>query len=170
MKAKQVREAWVRSLRQISGAAIAIAFGVALVQIMKNSATAEMDGMMTAMAKLLSHLAGKAYILIAPLIGVLGSFVSGSNTVSNLLFTNLQYDTASQLGISTVAAVALQVIGGAVGSPICINSIVAASATVGLSGAEGKIIKTNLLVVLLYTTAATLLVLLLDSVLGWIPM
>ena len=169
MSAKAAKEAWVDSLKQIASAAIAIAFGVALVQIMKNSATAEMKGMMTIMAEFLAGLAGKAYIFIAPFIGVLGSFISGSNTVSNILFTNLQFDTAAQLGLSTVAIVALQVVGGAIGNITCINNVVAACATVGTTGAEGKIIKTNIIPMIVYTVVALLTVVVLINVFGFAP-
>ncbi len=169
MSAKAVKEAWADSLKQIASAAIAIAFGVALVQIMKNSATADMKGMMTVMAEFLAGIAGKAYLVIAPFIGVLGAFISGSNTVSNILFTNLQYDTALNLQLSTVAIVALQVVGGAIGNITCINNVVAACATVGTTGSEGKIIKTNIIPMILYTIVALLTVLLLVNVLGFAP-
>jgi lactate permease len=169
MSVKAAKEAWVDSLKQIASAAIAIAFGVALVQIMKNSATAEMKGMMTVMAEFLAGLAGKAYLFIAPFIGVLGAFISGSNTVANILFTNLQYDTALNLELSTVAIVALQVVGGAIGNITCINNVVAACATVGTTGAEGKILKTNILPMIIYTVVALLTVVLLVNVIGFAP-
>ncbi len=169
MSAKAVKAAWVDSLKQIASAAIAIAFGVALVQIMRNSATAEMKGMMEIMAEFLANIAGKAYIAIAPFIGVLGAFISGSNTVSNIMFTNLQYSTALQLELSTVAIVALQVVGGAVGNITCINNVVAACATVGTTGAEGKIIKTNIIPMILYTLVVLLTVVVLMYVFGITP-
>ena len=169
MSKKAACEAWVDSLKQIASAAIAIAFGVALVQIMKNSATAEMKGMMTIMAEFLAGLAGKAYLFIAPFIGVLGAFISGSNTVSNILFTNLQFDTAAQLGLSTVAVVALQVVGGAIGNITCINNVVASCATVGTTGSEGKIIKTNIIPMILYTVVALLTAVVLINVFGFAP-
>ena len=136
---------------------------------MKNSATAEMKGMMTVMAEFLAGIAGKAYIFIAPFIGVLGAFISGSNTVSNILFTNLQFDTAAQLGLSTVAVVALQVVGGAIGNITCINNVVAACATVGTTGSEGKIIKTNIIPMILYTVVALLTAVVLINVFGFAP-
>ena len=185
MSAKKVKEAWVDSLKQIASAAIAIAFGVALVQIMKNSGTEAMktmleesgktvakvsdSGMMPIMADFLAGIAGQAYLVIAPFIGVLGAFISGSNTVSNILFTNLQYDTAANLGLSTVAIVALQVVGGAIGNITCINNVVAACATVGTTGSEGKIIKTNIIPMIVYTLIALATVAVLIYVVGFKP-
>ncbi len=170
MKKREATDAWKTSFRQVSPAAVAIAFGVALVQIMKNSATDAMSqkSMMTVIADFLADIAGKAYLFIAPFIGVLGAFISGSNTVSNILFTNLQYGIASNLGLSTVIVVALQTVGGAIGNIICINNVVAACATVGAVGKEGKIIKTNFIPMLIYTLAAFLTVVFLIN-LGFSP-
>lgn len=45
------------------------------------------ESMLMVMAQSVADLFRSAYVLFAPLIGVLGSFMSGSNTVSNTLFT-----------------------------------------------------------------------------------
>ncbi len=117
MKGEQVRKAWADTGRQISGAAIALIFGVAVVQIMINSGNNDsgMASMISTLASDLAQISGAAYPLIAPLLGVLGAFISGSNTVSNILFSSLQYETANMLGISSVLIVALQVLGGGIG-------------------------------------------------------
>ena len=166
MDKKAVKEAWGESFRMIASAAIAIAFGVALVQLMRNSAVGGVMGMMDAMAKVLSEVFSSAYIVIAPFIGVLGAFISGSNTVSNIMFTNLQYQTALDAGLKTVMIVGLQVAGGAIGNITCINNVVAACATVGTVGSEGKIIKTNVIPMLLYAVVGLLTVLIANNIFG----
>lgn len=153
MKGDAIKGAFRDTFKQITGAAIALFFGVALVNIFRytniDSATmttvadAVKDSMLLVMAKALAALAGKAYIVIAPFIGVLGSFMSGSNTVSNTLFSSLQFETANLVGMSTVFIVALQNMGGAIGNMVCVNNVVAACATTGTNGNEGKIIRTN---------------------------
>lgn len=157
MPKDKVRLAWSDTIKQISGAAVAIVAGICLVQIMKFSDinTSGIPNMMNVLAEKISAVGKVAYVLISPLIGILGSFISGSNAVSNLLFTNLQFETATTLGISEIATVASQVVGGAVGNIICINNIVAACATVGISGKEGKIIKINIIPTLIYTAVIT---------------
>ena len=147
------KRAWSETFKQISGAAVAILFGIALVQVMKFSDINEsgLHNMMVMMAEVLSKTGNSLFIVLSPLIGVLGSFISGSNAVSNLLFTNLQFETAQSLGLSAVLVVAMQVIGGAIGNIICVNNAVAVCATVGISGKEGKIIKTNILPTAIYT-------------------
>ena len=156
MDGKAVKTAWAGSLNQVKGAAIALLFGVAMVYIFRNSAndsvtvTYMMDGaskglgsMLTMMADGLGSIFRGAYIIIAPLIGVLGAFMSGSNTVSNTLFSGLQFETATMVGLPQVIIVALQNNGGAIGNMVCVNNVVSACATTGTMGNEGKIIRTN---------------------------
>ncbi len=164
MSTKDVKEAWGESFKQISGAAIAIVFGLALVQIMRYSGSNDVNSeatksMIFYMAEALSKVGQKIYVFFSPLIGILGAFVSGSNTVSDTLFTNLQYQSAMNLDLNTVIIVALQVIGGAVGNMICVNNTVAACATVGSSGKEGKIIRINLIPTAIYTAVVIIVAL-----------
>ena len=125
--------------------------------------------MMRTMAIGLSKVGQLAYVVISPFIGVLGAFVSGSATVSMTLFTNLQYDTASALNIAPVFAVAMQCVGGAIGNMVCINNAVAASATIGVTGREGKLIKLNVLPMLIYTLTTIAIYLVVIYVLGIQP-
>jgi lactate permease len=130
---------------------------VALVQIMlKSDANPQgLSSMMRVMAEAAAALSGKAFVLLSPLVGVLGAFMTGSNTMSNVLFTSFQFDTALILGLSPLLMVVLQVVGGAIGNMICINNIVAVSATVGLDGVEGTIIRKNIIPSLVYAVLAT---------------
>ena len=172
MNRSQIKEAWVVTFKQISGAAIAIIFGLALVKVMSYDpdGAGEKLSMMTQMAKALSAgLNDFLFIVISPFIGVLGSFVSGSNTVSNTLFTNLQFETAAGVGVSTVFAVAMQTVGGAIGNITCINNAVAASATLGISGKEGKLIKINLPAMLIYAFGVVIVFLVAHFILGINP-
>jgi len=156
MSGSEIKTAWKDTFRQISGAAVALVFGVALIQVMRYSDfnRSGLSSMMLIMADFLSSVAGKAYLVLSPFVGVLGSFVSGSNTVSNTLFTQLQFDTARLVNLAPAIVVALQNIGGATGNITCINNAVAACATVGTSGAEGKIIRMNFIPMMLYTLGA----------------
>ena len=86
----------------------------------------------------------------AAYVGALGAFITGSNTVSNLLFADFQYGIAVSLNISREIIVALQAVGGAMGDMICVHKVVAACATVGLIGLEGLIIRRTMLPMVLY--------------------
>ena len=156
MKKEDVKKAWKNTGKQLIGASIAIVSGLALVQILRYSGSSTVGGnetksMIFYMAETLSKVGKAFYVIISPIIGILGAFVSGSNTVSNTLFTNLQYQSAVNLGLPTVLIVALQVIGGAIGNMICVNNTVAVCATVGTNGKEGKIIRTTIAPTAIYT-------------------
>ena len=166
MDKKKVKKAWSDTADQIAGAAIALIFGVAVVQIMLNSGTnsSGMDSMLTTIAKSLADISGAAYPIFSPLLGVLGAFISGSNTVSNILFSSLQYETAKLLDISGVLIVALQVLGGGIGNMICVNNAVAVCATVDITGKEGTLIKRNVIPSLAYALIAGIIVTIIISI------
>ncbi|TFH06427.1 MAG: L-lactate permease [Spirochaetales bacterium] len=115
------------------------------------------------LAEAVASLSGRAYIVLAPFVGVLGSFMTGSNTVSNVLFAQFQYDTAAIVGFAPVMMVTLQVVGGAIGNMVCVNNIVAVSATVGISGVEGTVIRRNIIPAAIYSVLAVVVVLVLST-------
>lgn len=152
MKLEEVKTAWKLTFSQIKGAAIALFSGVALVQIMLNSGTngAGFDSMLTEMARTTASLSGNAYPVFAPIIGIFGAFMSGSATVSNILFASFQFQTATLLGFPQILILAMQGIGAGVGNMICVNNVVAVSATVGCIGSEGRLIRVNSLPAFIY--------------------
>ena len=153
----KVREAVTDTLLQIRGAAIAIAFGVSMVYLYRNTgmnAALTSKSMVYVMAEAFAGAFQQAYVAVAPFIGVLGSFMSGSNTVSNMLFSSLQYETATLVKLSPVVILALQNIGGAAGNMICVNNVVAVCATTGVTGSEGRIIRVNILPCFAYCAVA----------------
>lgn len=179
MREREIKGAITDTLNQVSGAAVALLFGVAMVnlfrftnidsQTMTDVVETIKDPMLLVMAEALAAIAGQLYVIIAPFIGVLGAFMSGSNTVSNTLFASLQFETASILSLPTVFIVALQNMGGAIGNMVCVNNVVAACATTGTIGNEGKIIKTNALPMIILSLGAVIIVSIFIFVLGIDP-
>ncbi|MCL2121224.1 MAG: L-lactate permease [Clostridiales bacterium] len=153
IKGREVSSIVKRTFGQVTNACIALAGGVALVQIMTNTQinASGMESMTTIVAQSLGAAFGGAYPLIAPLVGAFGAFIAGSNTVSNVMFARLQFDTALYVGLPTVLICAQQFIGGAVGSMICVNSVVAVAATTGAGGKEGQLILSAAIPCLLYS-------------------
>lgn len=133
------------TIRQVAPASIAIAISVAMVQIMIFTAynSADIPGMLGCIANGAVNTVGKAFPIFSPVIGMFGTFFAGSCTVSNILFAPMQFDTAVQLNLSPALIVALQNIGGGLGSMIRISGVIAACATVNAGGKEGKIIINN---------------------------
>ena len=156
---RKVRASLSDTVKQTSGAAIALFFGVSMVYIYRNTgmdAGLTDHSMLFVMAEAIASVSSSAYVAVAPIIGVLGSFMSGSNTVSNTLFSGLQFQTALLVRMSPVIILALQNIGAAAGNMVCVNNVVAACATTGTSGKEGRIIKMNVIPCIIYCVIATL--------------
>ena len=158
MRKEETVSALKGTFRQISGAAVALLFGVAMVNLYRYTGTGAGDSMLYTLANAMAALFSHAYFIAAPLIGVLGAFMSGSNTVSNTLFAPIQFETATILGISQVLIVALQCMGGAIGNMICVHNIVAVCATAGTNGEEGRLIRTNILPCLIYAMIVAIIV------------
>jgi len=70
--------------------------------------------------------------------------------VSNLTFSLFQFATAEGIGATPAIVVAAQAVGGAAGNMITIHNVVAASATVGLLGQEGALIRKTIIPMIYY--------------------
>jgi lactate permease len=147
MNRRAVGAAWSEAIKRMKNPLIALIFAVPMVRIMMQSGNNPygIQGMPIVMATAMTGIFKGAWPLVDAFIGALGSFMAGSNTVSNMLFSLFQFSIADQLGISTILVVSLQNIGGAMGNMICVHNVIAACATVGLIGVEGLLIRRNLL-------------------------
>lgn len=156
MKKEEAFAVWKETFNKIKIPAIALFFAVPLVRLMMDSGNnpGQIDGMPLVMAGYLAGVFQGIWPVFAPFVGALGTFMSGSNTVSNMLFSLFQYSLAENLEISRTIVVSLQNVGGAIGNMICIHNIIAVCATVGLTGIEGLIIKRNIVPVVIYGTIA----------------
>jgi lactate permease len=94
--------------------------------------------------------AGGLWIYFAGFLGALGSFFSGSNTISNLTFGPIQLRIAQDLGVSLTTMLALQTVGAAMGNMVAIHNIVAVCAVLGLKNEEGNILKKTFIPTLVY--------------------
>ncbi len=87
---------------------------------------------------------GKFYPFFAPFLGLLGAFVGGSETASNVLFAKIQFEaTASTVGAAAFMWIyAAHAVGGGIASAITPSKITNAAATIGLKGKdEAKLLK-----------------------------
>ncbi len=101
------------------------------------------SGMASTMALALSH-TGTFFPFVAPLIGWIGVFLTGSDTSSNALFCNLQAITAQQIGVPDVLMVTVNTTGGVTGKMISPQSISIACAAVGMVGKEAQLLRFTL--------------------------
>ena len=149
---KTIKTSFNNSLLKIKSATIALVFALGFVQLLIFSSmnSRGLSSMPVLIAETLGNFFGMFYPFVSPFIGAFGSFISGSNTVSNILFGVFQSESAIALGISIPLILALQAVGGAVGNMIAIHNVLAASATVGIKHQESLIIKKNIVVMLIY--------------------
>lgn len=158
MNGQQIKETWQVAGSQILGTAVALLFAVPLVRLLIRSGPdfteSGLASMPVTLAEGAAAVAGANWPLISPWIGALGAFIAGSNTVSNLTFALFQFATGEEIGVNPETVVATQAVGGAGGNPVAIHNIVAASATVGLLGREGDLIRKTALVTAYYCLTA----------------
>lgn len=84
---------------------------------------------------------GSLYPFFAPFIGCLGTFLTGSDTSSNILFAKLQTTVASQIGVDPQWLAAANTAGATGGKIISPQSIAVATSAIGQQGQEGEILK-----------------------------
>ncbi len=156
VKAKALKQATVDGIKTLTGTAVVLSSAVPMARVFINSGfnASGLVSMPLTLADGVSNLAGQSWPLFAPAIGAIGSFIAGSATVSNMMFSLFQFGVAVEIDISGAVVVALQAMGGAAGNMICVANVVAASATVGLSGCEGLLIR-RVLLPLTYYVAGT---------------
>lgn len=118
----------------------ALKSGVGVFLMVALSFTMARAGMMRILADGLSEaVPGTLYPFVAPLIGALGAFVTGSNVNSNAVFAALQLDTAELLGLSVFTILAAQTSAAAVISVMSPAKITVGASTVGAN--EGVVLR-----------------------------
>ncbi len=152
MNGNEVKKAFSESAKMILGAGFVLIFTIPMVRIYINSGmnTLDIEAMPIAMAEWVALNVGGIYPLFAPSVGALGAFIAGSNTVSNLMFSLFQFGVAERLFMPTTLIVASQAVGAAAGNMIAIHNVVAASATVGLLGKEGLVLRKTIFPTIYY--------------------
>ncbi|GAB6169861.1 L-lactate permease [Clostridium carnis] len=126
------------TIKQMSKSGITILSIVALAKVMGYS------GMIKSIAIVLVMVTGRFYPLISPLIGALGTFVTGSATSANVLFGGLQVEAAKSLAVDPCWLAAANTAGATAGKIISPQSIAVATAATNLAGKEGKILNSTL--------------------------
>ena len=141
------REAVRLTYRQSIKSTISVTTMVVMAVVMADT------GMTTLLARGIADISGPLFPLVSPFIGLLGAFMSGSNTNSNVMFGLLQMETAQALGIGAVTISSIQSIGASVGSSMAPAKVLVGAAVVGLAGREREIFR----IVIPYIIALVLL-------------
>jgi lactate permease len=138
LKKPDIKLALKSSIKGATPATLGTLFMIGLSAIMEHT------GMTTALARGLSDLVGRVYPLLTPLVGMVGTFATGSNTNSNVLFGLLQKEVAGLIGVSAIILLAAQTAGGALGSMIAPAKLAVGTSTNELKGHEGEVLRYTL--------------------------
>ena len=148
---KLIGEVFSKSTKRMRNPALSLFAALIFVNLMLLGGT---DSAVALIGGSLASITGSAWQVFAAFLGALGSFFSGSNTVSNLTFGGIQDAAASALGLNRTTMLSLQSVGGALGNMICINNIVAVASVLGLEKIEGYALKRTVLVAVPYALLA----------------
>ena len=135
---------FVATIKKYWKAVATVVFIVAIAKLMGYA------GMVIALANGLVALTGSFYPFIAPIIGGIGCFVTGSATSACVMFAKLQTEIASQLNIDPAWLVAANSAGATAGKMISPQSIAMAAAAISVAGSDGKIMSATLKWCILY--------------------
>jgi lactate permease len=112
-----------------------------ILSMMGMATTMQIAGMVSTLALAMAGIAGQFFPVIAPWIGALGAFMTGSNTNSNVLFGAFQLQVAQALNLTVPFVIALHNAGASVGSVFSPAKIIVGCSTVGLIGQESEALK-----------------------------
>jgi lactate permease len=151
IKPRVALTAYKDTLNQLKWAILTVASVLALAYVMNLSGQTITIGMWAAGA-------GSAFAFLSPIIGWLGTAITGSDTSSNSLFGALQVTAAKDAGLNPLLLAASNSSGGVLGKMISPQNLAIGAAAVGMGGQEGelfrKVLKWSLLLVLLMAVLA----------------
>ncbi|WP_205544020.1 L-lactate permease [Rubrobacter indicoceani] len=115
---------------------------IAIVAFLITSALLDDTGQVEVLAGGIAEVAPPvAFAFLANFIGVLGAFMTSSNTSSNILFSPLQQTVAGAEGLSEATIIAAQSTGGALGNAIAPANVALGTGAIGASGKEGDVLR-----------------------------
>lgn len=146
-RGRMALKAWVLSLPQTSAPVLLLGCVATLMSDV---------GIISVLARGIADATGSGYFYFAPLVGGLGSFITGSTTASNALFAGLQRDVALLLGLPPHLLIAAQTAGGNVGNAMSPVVLLVGATAVGIQDRTGEILRRVLPPVALLLAAVTL--------------
>ncbi len=114
---------------------------VTIIAIMATAKLMGYSGMISAIAVMFVTVTGSFYPLFAPLLGAIGTFVTGSGTSASVLFGGLQLETSVALNLNQPWITASNTAGAVMAKMISPQSIAIAVAAVSLQGKESVLLK-----------------------------
>lgn len=139
---QKIKSIITATLKKIIPTSLGILFLIVMSQVLKGS------GIMQLIAQGVTQLTGKYYSFAVPFLGLLGAFVTSSNTSSNILLGSFQKTAADMISVNEAAILAAQTAGGAIGTVVGPSTILLGTTTAGCEGKEGEVLRFMLPIVL----------------------
>jgi lactate permease len=146
----ELRAAAGRAWQQFLPGAAAVAGFLAAAQVMTAS------GMVALLAGAVAGL-GVGYVWLAPWLGALGGWLTGSNVGSNAMFAALQQSAGAHAGLPIDWLIGAQNSAGSHATMISPTRLTIAATAAGIAGAEGRLLRIAGPVVLVGLVAITVL-------------
>lgn len=134
-KAGAAGRAWRATVRQTTSTTIGVSLMVMMALVLADA------GMAALLADAAEGMGSVLYLAVSPLIGLLGAFVTGSNTNSNVMFGPLQSYASQALGLSALLVAAAQTLGGSLGSGVAPDKALIGVSVVGKGAREGEVMR-----------------------------
>ena len=140
------------TLKKIIPTSLGILFLIVMSQVLKGS------GIMQLIAQGVTQVTGQYYSFAVPFLGLLGAFVTSSNTSSNILLGSFQKTAADMISVNEAAILAAQTAGGAIGTVVGPSTILLGTTTAGCEGKEGEVLRFMLPIVLVEAAMAGIVI------------
>ena len=114
--------------------------GLAIVSFLCISRVMVGTGQNFVLAQGIALVLKERYIFISPFIGLLGSFITGSNMTSNILFGDFQLYASNYIGLKNSLILGSQTAGGGIGTSIAPGNIILGTTTAGILESEGRVL------------------------------
>ena len=131
---KVLGQAYWENLVKMKFSILTVASVVALAYVMNQS------GQTITMGTWIAGV-GAAFAFFAPILGWLGTAVTGSDTSANALFSTLQQTAAVKANVDPALMVASNTSGGVVGKLVSPQNLTIVATAVGLVGRESEILR-----------------------------
>lgn len=127
-----------------------------IVQLLINSGN-NFSGITSSLEAIAKGFEVKILPLLAPMVGAFGSFLTGSATVSNIMFGNFLAKAGQIMNLNVAKILALELVGAAAGNMIALADIIAAEAVVGLRNKTRLVLKGVIVPCLIYVVIVGIL-------------
>lgn len=152
------KKGWIKEggVKNAFGNSIAMTMpsGMAVIGLVIMSKIMGGTGQTVVLSQGIANVLGSKYLLLAPFVGLLGTFMTASNMSSNILFGGFQVTTANLLNVSAPGVLGAQTAGGAIGSAVSPSKIILGTTTANILGREGEVLR----IMLAITIPATILI------------